>query len=399
MTTSAPTAEAPPAPGPTRYLDLEAYRGVAALLVVIFHAYQFAGTGPYLYQGQPADRVLHQLDGTVAWFFVLSGFLIFLPVANSALGQAPVPTARGFLVRRAVRILPLYWIAIVVVWALRNGSLPGEWRDLLEHLTFTQIYDQERIFYTIGAAWSLAVEIHFYLAVALLIPLVVRRRRADASRAARVAGLLAICAVIMAASAAWKIVVYSIRQVPSDDFPAYFNPLARADTFAFGMALGVLVAAWSGRAVLPRGGGIGLRLAGVAVFAYAVMMRPSGNEDNPWFHTLSGLAMALVMASSVLGRRSSRWERLLGARPFAFLATVSYSLYLWHEPVLTQFSEWGWLFTEPSRFERNAVALVAVSLVAAWASYWAIERPTSYLRHLFTPEGRFRDYYEDLPDR
>ncbi|MEO7837125.1 MAG: acyltransferase [Acidimicrobiales bacterium] len=404
MTTAGEVEDAAPAPepappAPTRYLDFEAYRGLAAVLVVIFHAYQFAGTDPYLYGGRPADRVLHQLDGTVAWFFVLSGFLIFLPVAGAALGQAPVPTARGFLVRRAVRILPLYWTAILVAWALRNGSLPGDWRDLVEHLTFTQLYDQKRIFYTIGASWSLAVEITFYLAVALLIPLVVPRLRVLSSRAAQLAGLLALCAVVIAGSAAWKILEFSIHHVPKDNFPAYFNPLARADTFAFGMALAVVVAACSGRPVLPRGAGIGLRVAAGAVWVWAVVMRPAGNNDNPWFHTLSGLGMALLLASSVLGARGARWERALGARPFTFLATVSYSLYLWHEPILTEFSTRGWLFTHPEDFVRNALALMGVSLVVAWLSYRLIERPTSSLRHLFTPEGRFRDYYADVPDR
>jgi len=111
--------------------------------------------------------LLHGLDAFVNLFFVLSAFLLALHYARSALAGIPSPSGRAFVVRRAARIVPLYVVAILVVWALRNPVLPGDLTDLAEHLTFTQVYDQQRIFYTIGPAWSLAVEVQFYLALAL----------------------------------------------------------------------------------------------------------------------------------------------------------------------------------------------------------------------------------------
>src|SRR5665811_1079712 len=77
-------------------------------------------------------------DSTVGLFFVLSAFLLTLPYARAGLtGNQPV-AARAFLFRRSVRIVPLYLVAVLVVWASRNPALPGDWRDLVEHLTFTQ---------------------------------------------------------------------------------------------------------------------------------------------------------------------------------------------------------------------------------------------------------------------
>src|SRR5262245_8387233 len=77
--------------GAARYEGLEAYRGIAALLIVVFHAYQFTreGTGraTFVYDGTWLDVVLLNLEFGVACFFVLSGFLVFLPFARAALGD------------------------------------------------------------------------------------------------------------------------------------------------------------------------------------------------------------------------------------------------------------------------------------------------------------------------
>ena len=61
---------------------------------------------------------------------------------------------------------------VLVVWALTNPSLPGHWQDLVLHLTFTHVYSDQYIFWTDGPAWSLAVEFHFYVLMALCMPLV-----------------------------------------------------------------------------------------------------------------------------------------------------------------------------------------------------------------------------------
>ncbi len=79
---------------------------------------------------------------------------------------------------------------VLVVWALTNPSLPGHWQDLLLHLTFTHVYSDEFIFWTDGPAWSLAVEFHFYVLMALSVPLVHAAVRRASSRRARLAIVL-----------------------------------------------------------------------------------------------------------------------------------------------------------------------------------------------------------------
>jgi peptidoglycan/LPS O-acetylase OafA/YrhL len=171
------------------FSQLQGQRGLAALGVVVFHAYQYDRSGPdasFPYQGTVADTALRALDGLVDWFFVLSAFLLALPYAKAVLRGSSTVGPGTFLARRAVRIVPLYLVAITLVWASRNPSLPGDWRDLLEVLSFTQVFDTKRIFYTIGPAWSLAVEAQFYLLLALLGSLFVAGARRCSSARVRV---------------------------------------------------------------------------------------------------------------------------------------------------------------------------------------------------------------------
>ncbi|MBA2264134.1 MAG: acyltransferase, partial [Chloroflexi bacterium] len=147
---------------------------MAALLVVVFHAYQYSregtGTSREVYTGTLLHLLFHNLEAPVAWFFVLSGFLLFLPFSRAAIEQRGLPSSRGFLLRRAIRLLPPYYLAIVTVWVWRFSGGEEQVRDLIAHLTFTQVFDRVHIFWTIGPAWSLAVEAQFYLLLAALGP-------------------------------------------------------------------------------------------------------------------------------------------------------------------------------------------------------------------------------------
>src|SRR3954451_8865829 len=113
-----PSASAQPIPAsPRRFEEFEAYRGIAALLIVIFHAYQFSRQATrqttYVYEDHAVlHHLFSNLDAGVAWFFALSGFLLFLPIARAALGSGLAQPARAFLIKRAIRILPLYYLAI-----------------------------------------------------------------------------------------------------------------------------------------------------------------------------------------------------------------------------------------------------------------------------------------------
>ncbi|GAA2722919.1 acyltransferase family protein [Cellulomonas aerilata] len=379
-----------------RYAELEGYRGLAALAIVVFHVNQYAVTGvPELFGPRSGltPRLLHGLDAFVELFFVLSAFLLTLPYARSALAGEPSPSGRAFAVRRAARIVPLYLVAVLVVWAWRNPVLPGDLVDLVEHLTFTQVFDQQRIFWTIGPAWSLAVEVHFYLLLALLGALACRLCRRVGPRA-RPAVLLGGTALLAGSSLAWKGVAWHVLDVPETSWPTWFTLPAKLDVFALGMALAVVVAL--GRTTLGRGAALAVRAASVGVLALAVATRPpQGEGEHVWFHSLAALGFGLLLASSVLGPRD-RWVRMLGGPVPSFLGVVSYSLYLWHEPILLWLSGAGLLPPQdsPLVFPVGVAVLVPASVLVAWVSYLVIERPAATLGVLVDRSGKPRDYYD-----
>lgn len=389
---------------PARFEELEAYRGVAALLIVIFHAYQFSREAThvqqYVYEGTPLHLFFSNLDAGVAWFFVLSGFLIFLPFARASAGQGRPQSAPGFLIRRAIRIVPLYYMAILTVWALRYQGGLDYWIDLLEHLTFTQVFDTEHIFYTIGPAWSLSVEVLFYIFVAGFGPLIYLACNRLATLKAQVALLTVMILLITAISLGykwWAFYVWNIPVAPlqKEGFSIYFGLLAKMDTFAIGMLLAVAVVASNGRAYFGRLLAWLLRIIGGAVLVWAFIMRTSSPPVELYIHTLSGAAFVLILASTVLGPRSKTTrQRVLTHPALQFLGLISYSVYIWHEPLMLELRNHTALISDaPSAFPWNALVLAVGSIAVATLSYCIIERPMTNLRHLFTKEGRLVQRY------
>lgn len=370
------------AAAPSRFDQLEGQRGVAALLVVLFHSYQYNRTGTagiYPYAGRPQDVFFLGLDGMVSWFFVLSAFLLSLPYVRAVLEGRRATSARTFLARRAVRIVPLYLVAVTVVWAWRNPVLPGDWRDLVEHLTFTQVFDRERIFFTIGPAWSLAVEVQFYVVLAICGAAAARFGTRMQSRRARLVMLWSGTGALALASVTYALVAAVVLDRPKTDFHIWFSLPVKLVIFTAGIAVAVLYA--SRPRVLGRAATWGLRLASVLIVTAAMLTRaPTGGGD-ALFHALCGLGFGLLVLASVQGPQSGLWHQVLSSRVLVWLGLVSYSLYVWHEPLLLWLAGAG-LLPSPSAgsFPIISVILIALGLLVSWASYWVIEYPASYLR-------------------
>ena len=385
---SAPAAVRAPG-ADLRFPELQGQRGLAALAVLVFHVYQYDRSGSdarFPLQDTWAHPLLFGLDAAVDWFFVLSAFLLTLPYARALLDGRPLPGAREFLGRRAVRILPLYVVAVVVVWASRNPTLPGEWRDLVQHLTFTHVFDQERFFWTIGPAWSLAVEVQFYVVLAVLGSVLARTAARAATPARRLAPLVVAIAALATVSVAWCLLLGVAQDRPASQYPLWFGLPAKLSVFALGMAAAVLVALRP--RTLTRSATWSLRAGGTALLVLAAVTlvdRESGARD--WaFHALSGLAFTAVVVAGALGPRQGPWHRVSSYGVLPWVGLVSYSLYLWHEPLLLHLAAHG-LFPAPaaSAFWLSALVLSGVGLLVAWMSYWVVEHPSSALRVFLTP--------------
>src|SRR3984957_19013437 len=223
----------PPAPKEPRILELDGIRGVAVLAVVFYH-YAVIGPGAefhtWLYWGRAAFRL--GWSG-VDLFFVLSGFLIGGILLESRSSPRYFQT---FYARRASRILPLYFLWIVLYplavaaysrWGIpylpRSPQLYLRWSlywVFLQTLTFLFPIPYRTVaYYWLGPTWSLAIEEQFYLVVAPLVRILTTRRLLYV-----LIGLLAACPVLRVfANFDW---LHSHWFIPVT--------LARADSFAAG---------------------------------------------------------------------------------------------------------------------------------------------------------------------
>jgi peptidoglycan/LPS O-acetylase OafA/YrhL len=379
-------------PARARANELEGYRGIATVSIIVFHVCQYA------IQSTPSSQAVTQLAKfeIVDILFVLSAYLLTLSYARAAIDRTVTTRPGMFLFRRAVRILPLYWVAVTVVWSMRNPTLPGDWRDLVEHLTFTQVFDQKRIFYTLGPTWSMSLEIIFYAVLVVLGPLAVRVCGRITARRARVATLVAGCTVLFLIPVAWNSTAYLVFHVPFDHWPVYFGPQARFGAFAAGMLLAVLVAARRSRPIFHGIWPSVLRVAAVTIVIGATWIDRPHSWGQVGYHDLAALGWFLLLASTVLGASGQRWSRALSWRPLTLVGLISYSMYMWHEPIMQLLEGHGVTNRSVAGLPWNITAVLAIAVLAGILSYWVIEYPTSKLRSLRTKDGARRDYYPEL---
>ena len=142
----------------------------------------------------------------VAFFFVISGFLLYRPFLAARFAGRPAPRIRDYARRRVLRIVPAYWLALTVLTA--TVGLCGAFsRDWWIYFGLLQNNSQATVLCGIGPAWSLCIEASFYVALPLWALLMARvqrgrsRGRWCASRSPRWARLARLARRPVAASA------------------------------------------------------------------------------------------------------------------------------------------------------------------------------------------------------
>ncbi|WP_457205949.1 acyltransferase family protein [Nocardioides sp. P5_C9_2] len=392
--TRTPTAAPADGTDDRRVFPLNTLRAIAALSVVTFHAYQHSRSGPDA--AWPWDGLAHQLMiGTelfVEMFFVLSGLVLWLPVARALYAGEETRSGRAMLLRRTARLLPLYWTVVLVVWAMTNPDLPGHWQDLLLHLTFTHIYSDTYIFWTAGPAWSLAVEFHFYLLVALSFPVIRRATRRWEGPRARTAILLSLPTLLLAIGLVYNLVTINLTQQDPTNWSVWFSPMSRAGSFAVGMFLAVASARGVQLPTVPRRLVAGL---GMGALLALVVTRPETGQVH-WWPTLYAAALGVALAAIVLHR--GPYPAVLTEPTLAWLGGLGYGIYLVHEPVLRLVSSWGLVpEAQPGAvFLATAVVVAVPSVALAWLSSRTVESAGLRLSTLVDRDGTSRDYYPHL---
>jgi peptidoglycan/LPS O-acetylase OafA/YrhL len=296
--------------------ELDTLRGIAVSAVVLFHAFGFP-YGPSGLWGIPKILVGLTMCGWmgVNLFFVLSGFLITGILLDT---KSRADYYRRFYFRRALRILPLYYLILLLLLLLaREGFVPRHvsWAFLgLSAVYLSNVTSLFGVPMQYGVLWSLAVEEHFYL----LWPTVVRaisRRRVVVCGFAVVASCL-LCRVTYYALG-WTGGPYTWLSADGLGLGAVLAAVARKSGDSRKSVLRFTILAFvSSCALLVAGAPFGIFLARHFL---GVTFR----------ETAIDLFFGAVVGGTLLAG-SSRWRRFVNLHPFQFLGKISYGIYLAH---------------------------------------------------------------------
>lgn len=396
-------------------MGIEGLRALAAGSILVYHVWLHAA--PSWDEGQltlgPLTRwVFPHLGLGVTLFFALSGFLLYRPFAAAVVRGDPQPSVKRYLRNRGLRIIPAYWViflitALVLQTAFvrtSSNAFPdtGSITDpaqLLQNLFLLQNYDREAVLTGIGPTWSLAIEVVFYVSLPALVALAVLLARRATGRRGRVLAALAPAMLLLMIGLSGKAVAaFLVAPAPGEHlYEGTWHSVversfwAQADLFAFGMVIAVVRAqVEDGTLTLPRWwrGGALVALIAVAVptttFMTNLTEATGGDVSHYAYQTLMaiscGLLLALV-ALSVAGRaHRSRLARALDARPLVAVGIVSYSLFLWHEPLLLALREQGVTLDGQAGFVFNLAVVGLIAGVASALTYRFVEAPALRLK-------------------
>lgn len=318
-----------------RIAQLDGLRAIAVMLVLVSHTLH--------------ESALYALGQTgVRLFFVLSGYLI-TRILFEQQGQPLGPTLQTFYIRRSLRIFPLYYLALLVCCFVAWPALQRTWPWMITYTSNIQLLvDPDIRQGALSHFWSLAVEEQFYLIWPMLMLAVPHRHTLKVILGA------VYLAVLVRAFNTW-LQWHSV----------WFQTPAQFDSLGMGALL-----AYLHHRQLPMRSDLGvlLKLLVLTLLMKAIPL--------PAFECVTEAMFHAALVDYSMNPRHIQWIALLRTRPFQFVGTLSYGIYVWHgilahQPFVGSFGVQKWL-------------LVTISSIgAAWCSWTLIEKPINDLRLRF----------------
>lgn len=382
-----------------RLAGMDGLRGIGALVIVIAHVWLNLGSAAPLGR---FPAVIQHAPLFLVMFFVLSAFLLYRPFVAAGLAGRPARVRRYFE-HRARRILPAYLlvlvasglvlgVATVAPFSVAEGMPPTLPRTgwLWSHpalgainASLVQTLLPGTMMTGVGPAWTLTVEFCFYLLLPVLAGLAfavgARRLRLPAALTAWIGPALLVTTGLVAKWVHVHVVLAGMT--PVEAFFADWGPtwqavfarsvLVQADLLGIGMACAVVFVRWRGTSGTP------LRLAvigALVVIGVAVTATLPTWQDTGW--ALFWAGMVLLVATRPPGPGLGLVAGFLASRPVHWAGELSYSVYLWHLPVILLLARIG--VTAPQTtlgFLANCAMVLAVTYLLAQLTWRWVERP------------------------
>ena len=335
-------------PGLPYRRDIDGLRAIAVIAVVLYHAAVPGFSGGFV---------------GVDIFFVISGYLITgLILKDDDRGQFSLA---NFYHRRIRRILPALVVVVGATWIAAAGLLlPQPFKDFSQSLVALALFSTNLLFYSENGyfdaagqvkpllhTWSLAVEEQFYI----LFPLALLLLRRWVPR--HWPWCIAAVALLSLGASEW-----AVRTAPD---AAFYLPQYRVWELALGALLAAHRRSWLVAEPLRAAAtGVGLVMIACAVYAFSERTR------FPGLHALVPcVGAALVIGAGEGGH--TRMHRVLRLTPVVFVGLISYSLYLWHWPLLV----FAWYTKIDALSAGETAALLTLAMVLATATWRYIEQP------------------------
>lgn len=335
---------------------VDGLRAVAALSIVGLHV----GLGGWYGAKGALGDYGPTLAAGVTLFFVISGFLLYRPFVSARVAEARQPRLKRYLMRRGLRILPAYWVALTLLALVLHlpGVLSNDW---WRYYSLAQIYDGETFAQGMRVAWTLCIEATFYLALPVYVVLARHLCRRSLSRE------LVLLAGFFIASLIFRAVMRS----PGDPVPTQ-NLLGTFDWFALGMLVAVISVHRPGWRI--RRPGL-MWLAAAPCFLAASLLPEVGTYRDLALHLLYGAMSVLLLLPAVAGSGGVP-QLILGNAVLAWVGRISYGIYLYHEPLITPLAQHRAETRMPGPdYLWLLAATLAVTIPLAAVSYYAVERP------------------------
>jgi len=308
---------------------MDGLRGIAILLVFIFHVWQLSWLDFTTVFNSPVYINFIARFGFlgVETFFFISGFCLFYPHARHCFEQYPLALWRDYLRKRALKILPSYLLAILLILVLFEWEFPKEqlsWH-LTTHFLFIHNFFPETHYSINGVFWSLAVEVQFYL----IFPILAKFFRTRP---------LLITFLMTGWAIAYRQYIMATQQSSGMLTPYLSQMPAFLDLFAAGMLTAYILVWLRNLQNIDRYMPIFSMIMLLGLASFIALIKDVGtvaslpNGMILWQARNRLFIGIALMFAAIGGHFANPWiQKILNNRFLAFFSLISYNLYIWHQ--------------------------------------------------------------------